>query len=124
MMRSRGRLFYGIISLCMTAVLLLSSAPVPVLAEEASNDGTVIEVGCEQDLLDLAKNCKLNSYSLGKTVELTADIQVYSPNFSGIPFFNGTFHGNGHTISEFPSAERAPTRAFSVIWAIRPWSVI
>ena len=45
MMRSRGRLFYGIISLCMTAVLLLSSAPVPVLAEEASNDGTVIEVG-------------------------------------------------------------------------------
>ena len=112
MMRSRGRLFYGIISLCMTAVLLLSSAPVPVLAEEASNDGTVIEVGCEQDLLDLAKNCKLNSYSLGKTVELTADIQVYSPNFSGIPFFNGTFHGNGHTISGISISGKGSNQGF------------
>ena len=113
MMRSRKeRWFRGILSLSMAAVLLLSSAPVSALAEEASNDGNVIEVSCEQDLLDLAANCKLNSYSLGKTVELTADIQVYSPNFNGIPFFNGTFHGNGHTISGISISGKGSNQGF------------
>ena len=106
-----------IISLCLL-VLLLSTSVVPALAAQGqqgsseASGGDVIEISSEADLLELAANCKLNSYSLGKTVVLTQDIQVYSPNFNGIPFFNGTFNGNGHTISRISLTAKGSNQGF------------
>ena len=51
-----------------------------------------------QALLDLAENCRLDSYSLGLAVSLTADLDLSGAEFESIPYFAGTFLGNGHTI--------------------------
>lgn len=52
-----------------------------------------------QELLELAENCRLDSYSRGLTVSLKADIDLEGVEFEGIPTFGGTFMGNGHSIT-------------------------
>ncbi len=120
-MKRHSRIKRALLGLFVTGTLLLETA-LPTLAagnEAAGNkaagyqtDGSVIEISSEKDLLALAKNCKLNSYSLGKTVVLMEDIKVYSPNFKGIPFFNGTFQGNGHTISRLSISSKGSDLGF------------
>lgn len=51
-----------------------------------------------EDLYELAENCRLDTWSRGKLVELRADISLQEADFS-IPIFAGIFEGNGHTIS-------------------------
>ncbi|MBQ8831195.1 MAG: hypothetical protein IJ017_06320 [Oscillospiraceae bacterium] len=51
------------------------------------------------DLLKLAENCILDTYSKELNVELTADIDLTDAEFNGIPTFSGSFNGNGHTVS-------------------------
>lgn len=65
-------------------------------AEENTSDAILIS--SEEDLLELAANCKNDSYSRGITVKLTTDIEVTSSDFKGIPYFAGTFDGGHHTI--------------------------
>ena len=64
--------------------------------------GTVIGISTAQDLENLAKLSKSNSFS-GKTFVLTNDIDLSSvSNWIGIggdSYFAGTFDGQGHTIS-------------------------
>lgn len=110
-MNRRKRLLKSAAGICLVLMLLFSSVQ-PVLAEETSENPNVIEVSSEKDLLSLAENCKINSYSMGKTVVLTQDIQVYSPNFKGIPFFNGIFQGNGHTISRLSLTGKGSDQGF------------
>ncbi len=59
--------------------------------------GTVIDSA--EDLLEFAEKCRLDSYSSGLTVLLTADIDLSGVEFEGIPTFGGNFIGGGHTIS-------------------------
>ena len=82
-------IFFLLLTLCLTEVH-------PIYADETDN---VIEIKAVEDFLKLAENCKLDVYSIGKVVELKDDINLSGNNFSGIPYFNGTFHGNGFTIS-------------------------
>ena len=77
------------------SVLLLLSLTVPALAQE----GTQFSVHNAKDLLNLAENCRLDSYSVGLTVSLEGDIDLTGMHFFGIPIFSGTFRGNGHTVS-------------------------
>lgn len=78
------------------ALLLCLSPLSPALAAE---EGQRVTISTAEDLLDLADKCRLDAWSQGKAVVLTADISLEGVEFSGIPSFGGTFQGGGHTIS-------------------------
>lgn len=78
--------------------LLLAAALLCSLLPPAGAAGTVT-IATLSDLQDFARSCTKDTWSVGVTVELTADLDVSSAHFSPIPIFQGTFHGNGHTIS-------------------------
>lgn len=64
--------------------------------EEA--DYITVYVQSESELLELAENCRLDSWSKGKKVELLEDIELKDADIV-IPVFAGIFEGNGHSIS-------------------------
>ena len=68
----------------------------PVLAAE---DAGPIYINSAQELVELANNCAMNTWSQGKTVILQTDISLAEVDFQPIPTFAGIFDGNGHTIS-------------------------
>ncbi len=81
----------------LAAVLTLSLAFSGSVPGYAEND--TITIASVEDLEALAKNCKLDTWSQGKTVVLTADLDLTDSDFTSIPTFGGTFDGGGHTIS-------------------------
>ena len=83
------------IALLLLATLLLGLCP-SVFADDTA---IVTHIKTVEDLNRLAENCRLDSWSQGRTVSLDADIALDGADFSGIPSFGGTFQGNGHTIS-------------------------
>ena len=50
------------------------------------------------DLRAFSEGCSLESYSRGRVFSLEADLTP-GADFAPIPYFAGTFLGNGHTIS-------------------------
>lgn len=58
-----------------------------------------ITISSAEELMDFAKSCSLDTWSQGKTVRLTADIDLSGRDFAPIPTFGGTFLGEGHAIS-------------------------
>ena len=50
-------------------------------------DGENITVASVEKLEELAKNCKLDTWSQGKTVTLTADLDLTGSDFTSIPTF-------------------------------------
>lgn len=81
----------------LAAVLSLSLAFSGSVPGYAEND--TITIASVEDLEALAKNCKLDTWSQGKTVVLTVDLDLTDSDFTSIPTFGGTFDGGGHTIS-------------------------
>ena len=79
------------------AFLLILSLVLPYAALAA--ESPVISIRSAEDLIRLAQNCTLDTWSRGKTVTLEADIDLSGTDLSPIPTFGGTFEGNGHTIS-------------------------
>ena len=87
--------------------LLLSLLPMPVLADttkEQTEEAIIIpedaiHISTAEDLLVLAENCRLNTWSIGKTIVLDNDIDMTEIGFHGIPTFGGTFLGQGYKIS-------------------------
>ena len=84
-------------------LFLLASVILPVAATETAEEEVVepvrLTVSGTEEFLEFAENCRLDSFSANMEVTLTADIDLSGTDFSGIPIFNGTFLGNGHTIS-------------------------
>ncbi len=76
------------------AVLLSLSCFLPA---HAASD--TITIQSEADLIELAKNCTLDSWSQGKTILLEADLNLTNTQFTSIPIFCGTFDGQGHSIT-------------------------
>lgn len=74
-------------------VLLLS------LAAPVGAAGSRITIRTPEDLVELSRRCSLDSWSRGKTVVLSADLDLSDVEFSSIPTFGGTFDGQGYTIS-------------------------
>lgn len=68
-----------------------------------SADGNTITIRTQDDLKELAMNCRLDTWSRDKTVVLEADITLdeNATSFLPIPSFGGTFDGNDHIISGF-----------------------
>lgn len=86
------------LSLILCVVLL---CPVFVSAEET--DGSTIHIKTQDDLKELADNCKLDTWSQGKTVILDTDLTLdeNAEEFLPVPSFGGTFDGSGHVVSGF-----------------------
>ena len=79
----------------LSAVLAASSfSSIPAYA-----DGETVQISSAEDFAAFSKNCTLDSWSRGKTINLTADISLADTDISPVPIFCGTFNGNGHTIS-------------------------
>lgn len=80
----------------LLALWLLVGSSLPAAWAAPAGEITISSPG---ELLDFAKNCSLDTWSQGKTVRLTADIDLSGRDFAPIPTFGGTFLGGGHTIS-------------------------
>ncbi len=87
------RLSALLLALCL-ALSLAAPAAYAAQAEEAA-----VTISSEDDLRAFAKSCALDTWSQGKTVRLTADLDLMGAEFAPIPTFGGTFLGQGHTIS-------------------------
>ncbi len=90
MRKSANRLFA-----ILLAAWILTTLALPAWAAEES----AITISSVEDLLRFGKNCALDTWSQGKTVTLTADLDLSGVDFAPIPTFGGTFLGQGHTIS-------------------------
>lgn len=88
-----------IISLVLSVSLILSvfSICLPPLVSQAADE--TIYINTAEDLIDLAKKCSYDAWSIGKTVILNEDISLLGIDFAPIPSFSGIFDGNHHTIS-------------------------
>lgn len=98
-------------ALAMVACMAISMMPVPFLGTEtdveveteivAEEDipEDAIYISTSQDLEELVENCRVNTWSVDKTVVLANDIEIDSTGFEGIPTFGGTFLGQGHSVS-------------------------
>lgn len=80
--------------LCWAAALSLCLS----LTAPARADANVIYIRTASDLAALSEHCRLDAWSEGKTVVLTADIDLTGVAFQPIPIFRGRFEGNNHTI--------------------------
>lgn len=78
----------------LTVLALLCTLTLPAAAASDT-----VTIATAQDFVDFSKQCTRDTWSQGLTVELTADLDLGSIEFTPVPIFQGTFHGNGHTIS-------------------------
>ena len=94
-----------ICGLLLVTVSVLSSLNMPVVraeeGEEKEEKKTVtIEVSTEEELAGIAEQCHDDAWSYDKTILLKNDLYL-SDGFTGIPYFNGVFDGNGYTIRNY-----------------------
>ena len=78
----------------------------------AAGSGTVLKIGTVQELEALRQNCMLDSWSAGKTVILTADLDLTGSGFEPIPFFSGIFDGQGHSVTGMANPEAGSVTGF------------
>lgn len=83
----------------LSLILILQAVPrawaeKPELPSEAS----VVEIASAADFLSFSEQCSRDVYSAGKTFRLTADLDLSSVEFEGVPYFDGSFLGDGHLI--------------------------
>ncbi|MDD6763414.1 MAG: hypothetical protein PUD92_07300 [Clostridiales bacterium] len=94
------------------SMLIAASMLAAIAAPCAMADESYIYIDTAADIKDLADSCVIDSYSTGKTVVLGGDIDISGTDFTGIPYFNGTFDGGGHTISGVTIEVSNPERGF------------
>ena len=118
----KRKIFYSIkklVAISLLCVLCISDTAY-VFADNDSGAGSddiienenLIELSSVDDLLKFAENCKLDAFSIGKRVELKNDISLFGVEFSGIPYFNGVFDGNGYKISNVNMKEKGSQYGF------------
>ena len=78
--------------LLIFALLLSLAAPVGAA-------GSRITIRTPEDLVELSRRCSLDSWSRGKTVVLSAALDLSDVELTASPTFGGTFDGQGYTIS-------------------------
>ena len=67
--------------------------------KDEGNSYQTIEITTEQDLAELAENCRLDSWSKDKMVQLKNDIVLKEYKELVIPTFGGRWEGDGYQIS-------------------------
>ncbi len=83
------------IAAALCALLLLSLS---CTAFAADADAEIVKISSAADLEELALNCTSDTWSVGKTILLTQDINFTGCTFTPIPLLAGTFDGQGHSI--------------------------
>ena len=66
----------------------------------AALEARTIHISNEEDLIQLATDCRRREYSINLVVEMDGDITLTKP-FQPIPTFSGIFNGNDHAIHNF-----------------------
>ena len=80
----------------LLCALLLLSLSCTAFAVDA--DSQIVKISSAADLEELALNCTSDTWSVGKTILLTQDINLTGCTFTPIPLLAGTFDGQGHSI--------------------------
>ena len=80
------------------ALLLLAAFAVSLCPFAFAEDDGVIHIRTAEELMELAKECSLDTWSDGKKIVLENDLSLSGVSFASIPIFNGEFDGGGHTI--------------------------
>lgn len=84
--------------LSIMLLLLFVMNQIPCRFHAIADSGS-ITISSSEDFIAFSKKCTLDSWSVGKTVNLICDIDMGNTEFSPVPTFGGTFNGNGYTIS-------------------------
>lgn len=79
------------------ALVFASMLSLGALAAEEETE--TLYIASTEDFLAFAEACRLDSYSRGLSVKLEKDIDLSGAGFRGVPWFGGSFDGNGHSIS-------------------------
>lgn len=99
----------------MAAVLLMIMCLQMVIPSRAENE-EIIFIRTAADLVELSEKCKSDSWSIGKVVVLENDISLKEVEYSPIPYFAGTFNGQGYTISDLEGNGRFyPAGLFGIV---------
>lgn len=113
-MKKRNKLWVGFLILSLCLCLLPFSAQAAEAEETTSPGSARIEISSPQEWREFVQNCRLDTWSQGKTVVLTEDISLFGWDCVPVPSFGGFFQGGGHTISGLLiSSSAAPTGLFS-----------
>ncbi len=94
-MKMKCKFISIILSLCLA--LSLSVGVITPIASYAADDTVYIKSA--EEFIEFTKSCALDSWSKDKSFALSADISLDGLDLDPIPFFAGSFDGNGHTIS-------------------------
>lgn len=88
-------------AVCLSLILCLGALCPGFSCAAVAEDGA-FHIQTQEDLRALAENCRLDSWSQGKTVVLDNDLTLdeTAEEFLPIPSFGGTLEGNNHKISE------------------------
>lgn len=89
----KNRVISFILIIQMLLCLIFSLIP----SVFAANDE--ININSKKDFVKFANNCRLDTWSFGKTVNLNCDIDFKNGDFKTIATFSGVFNGNNHSIS-------------------------
>lgn len=94
-------------ALLLALLLILSCAPL-ALAEDAEvpaeSEAPPLRIDSREAFLAFADSCALEDASKGRVFSLETDLDLSGADFAPIPYFAGTFLGNGHRISGFDLA--------------------
>ena len=87
-------------AVCLSLILCLGALCPGFSCAAVAEDGA-FHIQTQEDLRALAENCRLDSWSQGKTVVLDNDLTLdeTAEEFLPIPSFGGTLEGNNHKIS-------------------------
>ena len=100
----------AVLLLALTLCLSLFPA-LPASAEETEPE--TVHIRTADDLMALAVNCSLDTWSDGKKIVLDNDLSLTEVDFDSIPIFNGEFDGGGHTIYDLNiSSAQSPSGFF------------
>lgn len=94
----------------LTALIILICSvlsSVPAVAGERT-----IYIETAEDLIELSKNCTLDSWSRNVDVVLKNNINVSGSGFTSIPTFGGNFDGQGYTVSGLAINANEPVQGF------------
>lgn len=94
------------------AFMMLWQIVAPSLAMAAQKDPNTITISSAKDLVNLSFKCSSDTWSQGKTVVLTNDIDLTDTDFTSIPTFGGVFDGAGHTIRGFSFKKNGSNQGF------------
>ena len=111
-MKTTNKIISAILTLCLT--LSLSAGLLTPIISYAADDTVYIKTA--EEFIEFSKNCSLDSWSKGKSFALGADISLEGVDFQPIPFFSGSFDGQGHKINGIDiHGSFAPAGLFSIL---------